>query len=84
MDIKRMAREAGFSVDGDTINDGIETTADFAPELARFAALVVEECAKVVDHKYKNDWTEAGFASYPPTGKDYAAAIRSLTTRPHQ
>ena len=42
--IKRMAEEAGFHVDEDgSINDGVETAADFSDELAKFAALVAED-----------------------------------------
>jgi hypothetical protein len=52
--IKRLAIEAGFSVEeSGAINDGIETAADFSEELARFAQAVARECADICD-KPKN------------------------------
>ena len=48
--IKQMAQEAGFHVDEDgSINDGVETAADFSDDLAKFAALVAEDCLRVLD-----------------------------------
>ena len=48
--IKQMAQEAGFYVDEDgSITDGVETAADFSDELAMFAALVAEDCLRVLD-----------------------------------
>jgi hypothetical protein len=66
------AREAGFYVGADgSINDGIETAADFSKKLKRFATLVIaaerEACAKVCEEL--GVWNE--------TAKYFSAGIRS-------
>ena len=78
--IKQMAQQAGFHVDENgSINDGVETAADFSDELAKFAALVAEDCAQIAD-----ETTEHGAMDEHGETKEYATAeaIRARYPKP--
>lgn len=52
-EIIALAKEAGFCYEDGRLNDGVETAADFFPELIRFANLIAtaerEACARMCE-----------------------------------
>lgn len=66
--VTRLAREAGAYFANDDCDDCREITFADAEDLARFAALLVEECAKVCEA-----WNDG----YDPNSQGCAAAIRA-------
>lgn len=74
--VERLAREAGLEFDATVGLDGKPNEVPWAgvtlDDLRRFAALVAEECAKLVEHEAQE---------HPMTG-DAAATIRAKFKEP--
>lgn len=68
MDIEKLAREAGVVDYGATVGGG------FKPALERFAALVVEECAKVAEDMRSEPQPYCGELEYRVAEKAYEVA----------
>ncbi len=70
--IERLAREAGMD---DVFSDGSRFQSDEAPSvgcaaLARFAALVAERCARIVDREFDDVLAQAAIRAAFPMPKD--------------
>ena len=73
--IERMAKEVGLT------GDSLWLIGEEIPEfLAKFAALIAEECAKEVDRL--QEWTFDKYPSPSPNPKVAAAAIRNRFPMP--